>query len=144
MAFFAPAFGYARDCGADDCDCDHDKCCAHSRFSFSILHLAFLSNRAASGGVSHWYFSHSHHHDADNPDIGVPGFETTRQIRTFEKTNNLPRIPIIAMTAHALKGDREKCLQVGMDDYIPKPFNPHQLQAMLVKHMVKSSGSLAG
>ena len=76
-------------------------------------------------------------------DVQMPfmdGFETTRQIRAFEKTNNLPRIPIIAMTAHALKGDREKCLQVGMDDYIPKPFNPHQLQAILAKHM-KSSGS---
>jgi CheY-like chemotaxis protein len=39
------------------------------------------------------------------------------------------------MTAHAMKGDREKCLNVGMDDYIAKPFNPHQLQAILSKYL---------
>jgi signal transduction histidine kinase len=71
-------------------------------------------------------------------DVEMPmmdGFETTRHIREFEKEGALPRIPIIAMTAHALQGDREKCLAAGMDDYIAKPFNPHQLQAVLSKHL---------
>lgn len=70
-------------------------------------------------------------------DVQMPvmdGYETTRHIRTLEQDNDWERTPIIAMTAHALKGDREKCIYVGMDDYIPKPFNPHQLQAMLIKH----------
>ncbi|MBY0427715.1 MAG: response regulator [Alphaproteobacteria bacterium] len=70
-------------------------------------------------------------------DIEMPfmdGLETTKRIRQMEKEKGLPSIPIIAMTAHALMGDREKCLAAGMDDYIAKPFNPHQLQAMLIKY----------
>ncbi len=58
---------------------------------------------------------------------GMNGFEATRLIRGHEKSNNLPRVPIIGMTAHALTGDRERCLGVGMDDYISKPFNPDEL-----------------
>ncbi len=71
-------------------------------------------------------------------DVEMPlmdGFETTKYIRGAEKSNGSNPIPIIAMTAHAMKGDREKCLRVGMDDYIAKPFNPHQLQALLIKHL---------
>lgn len=72
-------------------------------------------------------------------DVQMPfmdGLETTSRIRASEATHALAaHVPIIAMTAHALKGDRERCLQAGMDDYITKPFNPHQLQAVLVKHL---------
>lgn len=62
-------------------------------------------------------------------------FETTKQLRALEKAKGMDAMPIIAMTAHAMKGDREKCLSVGMDDYIAKPFNPHQLQSILSKHL---------
>lgn len=71
-------------------------------------------------------------------DVQMPsmdGLETTVHIRSAEKNAGSKRTPIIAMTAHALKGDREACLQAGMDDYISKPFNPHQLQAVLTKHL---------
>jgi len=71
-------------------------------------------------------------------DVQMPfmdGLETTTRIRAAEKAKSAGRIPIIAMTAHALKGDRERCLKAGMDDYITKPFNPHQLQAVLVKYL---------
>ena len=75
-------------------------------------------------------------------DVEMPfmdGYETTRHIRGFEKAkSSAARTPIVAMTAHALKGDREKCINAGMDDYIPKPFNPHQLQAILIKHITKA------
>lgn len=76
-------------------------------------------------------------------DVQMPfmdGYEATRLIRGLEKTQGALPVPIIAMTAHALKGDREKCIEVGMDDYIPKPFNPHQLQAMLIKYLTKTGG----
>jgi len=73
-------------------------------------------------------------------DVEMPvmdGYETTRYIREYEKANASLPVAIIAMTAHAIKGDREKCIASGMDDYIAKPFNPHQLQAMLLKHIKK-------
>jgi CheY-like chemotaxis protein len=70
----------------------------------------------------------------------MDGYETTRHIRGFEKAKGSSPIAIIAMTAHAMKGDREKCIASGMDDYIAKPFNPHQLQVILVKHL-KTNGS---
>jgi CheY-like chemotaxis protein len=61
----------------------------------------------------------------------MDGLEATRSIRKQEKKNNLPRIPIIAMTAHAQADDRARCLKAGMDDYISKPFNPTELQEKL-------------
>jgi len=77
-------------------------------------------------------------------DVQMPfmdGFESTRHIRVLEKAKKgTVRVPIIAMTAHALKGDREKCVAAGMDDYIAKPFNPHQLQAVLIKHITGKNG----
>lgn len=75
-------------------------------------------------------------------DVEMPvmdGYETTRQIRRIEKENSAPPIAIVAMTAHAMKGDREKCMAAGMNDYIAKPFSPHQLQAVLNKYFVKSA-----
>ena len=59
---------------------------------------------------------------------GMNGLDATRRIREWEETEGRPRIRIIGMTAHALAGDRERCLAVGMDDYIPKPFRPEELR----------------
>ena len=64
---------------------------------------------------------------------GINGFEATKLIREYEKQLKKSHLPIIGMTAHALAGDRERCLASGMDDYIAKPFNPNELQIILQK-----------
>ncbi|MBU2650199.1 MAG: response regulator [Bacteroidetes bacterium] len=71
------------------------------------------------------------HYDLVLMDVQMPevdGFEATRQIREIEKrNNNTTPIPIIALTANAMKGDREKCLAAGMNAYLSKPFTPSEL-----------------
>jgi len=62
----------------------------------------------------------------------VDGFEATRLIRA-QQSGSSGRIPIVAMTAHAMKGDRERCLAAGMDDYISKPINISELYELLDK-----------
>ncbi|MBI4843655.1 MAG: response regulator [Nitrospirae bacterium] len=62
-------------------------------------------------------------------DVQMPemnGFEATAALRAMEKETG-KHIPIIAMTAHSMKGDREECIQAGMDDYIAKPIEPQEL-----------------
>lgn len=58
------------------------------------------------------------------------GFEGTQRIRDREKVSG-ERIPIIALTAKAMKGDREKCLEAGMSDYLSKPFTPEGLRRVI-------------
>lgn len=62
----------------------------------------------------------------------MDGFEATRKVRQAESHNSMrQRIPIIALTANAMEGDREHCLQAGMDDYLSKPFTQDQLMDVL-------------
>jgi CheY-like chemotaxis protein len=60
------------------------------------------------------------------PSDGLSGFG-------FQPSAPSERVPIVAMTAHAMKGDREKCLEAGMDDYIPKPVKRELILEMLEK-----------
>ncbi|MCP4596134.1 ATP-binding protein [Neptuniibacter sp.] len=74
------------------------------------------------------------HFDAVLMDCQMPvldGYEATKIIRSKESDD---RIPIIAMTAHAMKGDKEKALGAGMDDYITKPIDPSQIWECLSKY----------
>jgi len=61
----------------------------------------------------------------------VDGYEATRRLRADEMRSGRPRVPVIALTANALPGDREKCLGAGMDDHLAKPYTAAQLHATL-------------
>jgi CheY-like chemotaxis protein len=63
---------------------------------------------------------------------GMDGFEATQQIRDHERQSGR-HLPIIAMTAHAMKGDRERCVASGMDDYVPKPIHIALLREKLAR-----------
>lgn len=69
--------------------------------------------------------------DIQMPD--VDGFEATRTIRSFE--NGKKHTPIIALTANAISGDKERCVAAGMDDYISKPIETDKLEDLLKKYL---------
>jgi CheY-like chemotaxis protein len=74
-------------------------------------------------------------------DVQMPemdGFEATRLIREWERQWGT-HLPIIAMTAHAMTGDRERCLEAGMDDYVPKPVSRKRLESALARYAAKTS-----
>jgi len=78
------------------------------------------------------------HFDAVLMDCEMPimdGFEATRLIREYELRSSATRTPIIALTANALSGDREHCLEHGMDDYLSKPIELRQLSMLVAKWM---------
>jgi signal transduction histidine kinase/CheY-like chemotaxis protein/HPt (histidine-containing phosphotransfer) domain-containing protein len=77
--------------------------------------------------------------DVQMPEMG--GFEATAAIRALERGTHLP---IIAMTAHAMKGDRERCLAAGMDEYLTKPLDPRQLCAVVERMADARPGDSVG
>lgn len=75
-------------------------------------------------------------YDAVLLDVQMPemdGMETVRRIRRVEKEREMPRVPVIAMTAHAMAGDRERCLDAGMDEYLAKPVERERLFEILCR-----------
>ncbi len=79
----------------------------------------------------------------------MDGFESTMCIRAHEARmrepdGTKPHIPIIALTANAMKGDRERCLTAGMDDYLSKPLDPHEVVDVIAKWLAKMEDSANG
>jgi len=76
-------------------------------------------------------------------DLQMPemdGFEATTAIRERERESG-NRVPIVALTAHAMKGDREKCLAAGMDGYLTKPIRPAELDGVLDTYVARQKGA---
>ena len=71
----------------------------------------------------------------------MDGLSATREQRLRERGTN-SHLKIVAMTAHAMEGDRQRCLDAGMDDYISKPIDPDQLKKVLEKHLPEATRSV--
>ncbi len=85
--------------------------------------------------------SRDKHYDLIFMDCQMPeldGYSATREIRKREQQTGAQPTPIIALTAHVMSGDRERCLTAGMDDYLSKPLHQNQLQTILKKWVPKS------
>ena len=98
-----------------------------------ILEQAGVTVEIAENGLQALTALDERSYDAVLMDVQMPvmdGYEATRRIRTNDRFQTLP---IIAMTANAMSGDREKSLATGMNDYVTKPINPVQLMAVLAK-----------
>jgi CheY-like chemotaxis protein len=74
---------------------------------------------------------------------GIDGLQATRVIRSGQSGVLQPDVPIIAMTAHAMRCDREECLAAGMNDYLAKPFHPEELASILKKWKKHSAAPAA-
>ncbi|OQX01506.1 MAG: hypothetical protein BWK73_45850 [Thiothrix lacustris] len=72
---------------------------------------------------------------------GMDGYAATRQFRQQEQARHTPRTPVIALTANAMQGDRENCLQAGMDDYMTKPISMASLRQKLQQWLVQNTPS---
>lgn len=84
------------------------------------------------------------HYDLILMDIQMPvmdGLTATKEIRKYEQENNFETTPIIGMTAHALVGDKEKCIAAGMSDYLSKPINETELREKILYFIEKEKSS---
>jgi CheY-like chemotaxis protein len=107
-----------------------------------ILDGLGLSYRIASNGRTAVELHRTLQPRAILMDVSMPemsGLDATRAIREREKGSGV-RTPIIGVTAHALKGDKERCLESGMDDYLSKPVSPNKLQQKLETWMATDDG----
>lgn len=111
----------------------------NQQVAMHILTETGLTIETADNGVEAVEKVENFNYDLILMDIQMPemdGYEATRIIRERLKKTNLP---IIAMTAHAMRGDKEKCLQAGMDDYIPKPIDKNQLMSTIKTYLLKNN-----
>jgi two-component system sensor histidine kinase/response regulator len=109
-----------------------------------MLHHMGVQVHIASNGLQAIDMLGNAEYDVVLMDVQMPvmdGYEATRQIRSNDRWADLP---VIAMTAHARREDREKSLQAGMNDQVNKPINPNELSAALAKYIRTKSWGNSG
>jgi CheY-like chemotaxis protein len=109
----------------------------NQKVALKILEKAGYRAEAVFNGLEALTALEKNRYDLILMDVQMPemdGFETTAAIRRKEKEKG-GHIPIVAMTAHAMKGDRERCLEAGMDDYLSKPIQPKELIEMIERQL---------
>jgi two-component system, sensor histidine kinase and response regulator len=109
-----------------------------------ILEKMGHATTVANNGAEALTLLKDHSYDLVLMDIQMPqmdGIAATKALRLQETTTRF-HMPIIAMTAHAMKGDRERCLEAGMDGYVSKPVNTKELELAIAKAMGLPSSSL--
>ncbi len=77
-------------------------------------------------------------------DIGLPDMDGLEVVRHLKADVSLTHIPVIALTAHAMSGDREKCLDAGCDDYMSKPINVRELLSLVERCLGVEKGPVVG
>jgi CheY-like chemotaxis protein len=115
----------------------------NQRIAVRILEKAGYQAEAVSDGKQALEALAKNDYDLVLMDVQMPemdGFQATMEIRRLEAATG--RTPIIAMTANAMTGDRERCLAAGMDDYIGKPVRLEELQKMIERWV--GAGEVAG
>jgi CheY-like chemotaxis protein len=108
----------------------------NQRLASRLLEKMGHSVTVAANGVEALAALDAENFDLVLMDVQMPemdGLTAATAIRAKEAANG-QRVPIIAMTAHAMKGDRERCLAAGMDDYVPKPIQARELQAAVERY----------
>lgn len=107
----------------------------NSKLFINIIKMKGLSADIAVNGLEAVEATKHKEYDIIFMDCQMPqmdGYEATKKIREMEEINK--HTPIIAMTANSMKGDAEKCIAAGMDDYISKPFDRDKLEHILIKY----------
>ena len=82
------------------------------------------------------YQQQAHHYDLVLMDCEMPeidGYQATQQIRAFEHEYNLKSVTIVALTAHAMRDQQQRCVQAGMDDFLTKPLAFERLKQLLMQ-----------
>ncbi|MEP6895659.1 MAG: response regulator, partial [Chloroflexota bacterium] len=115
----------------------------NQKLAVTVLQKAGYSVDTVDNGLEAVSKAKTNQYNAILMDVQMPimdGFEATQQIRAWEQENGT-HIPIIAMTAHAMQGDRERCLAAGMDDYVTKPLQPRVLFSALDRWIQNDSST---
>jgi PAS domain S-box-containing protein len=110
----------------------------------AMLHKRGLQTAVAHNGSEAVQMAQQNDYAAILMDCQMPeldGYEATRRIREHE---NGHRVPIIALTAHSMSGDRERCIEAGMDDYLPKPIRAEQLEEIVKRWLPDTPGGQNG